>query len=150
MPRRFDLPDRIALFPLPGAVLMPRARLPLHIFEPRYLQMIEDTLKTGHRLIGVQVVRRRDRNDVDIWRREQVLKTCRKPRVRKGQTVGSEALSGARLIASTQRHNAAVWIVRKGRQMLACDPSHPNETHAQRSHGESVSRPSRPGRATQP
>ncbi|MEE2860766.1 MAG: LON peptidase substrate-binding domain-containing protein [Paracoccus sp. (in: a-proteobacteria)] len=53
MPRRFDLPDRIALFPLPGAVLMPRARLPLHIFEPRYLQMLEDTLKTDHRLIGM-------------------------------------------------------------------------------------------------
>lgn len=53
MALRFDLPDRIALFPLPGAVLMPRARLPLHIFEPRYLQMIEDALKTDHRLIGM-------------------------------------------------------------------------------------------------
>ncbi|MDP5308478.1 LON peptidase substrate-binding domain-containing protein [Paracoccus spongiarum] len=50
---RFDLPARIALFPLEGAVLMPRARLPLHIFEPRYLQMLEDTLKTDHRLIGM-------------------------------------------------------------------------------------------------
>lgn len=53
MPLRFDLPDRIPLFPLPGAVLMPRARLPLHLFEPRYLQMLEDTLKTDHRLIGM-------------------------------------------------------------------------------------------------
>ncbi|MFN3526597.1 MAG: LON peptidase substrate-binding domain-containing protein [Paracoccus sp. (in: a-proteobacteria)] len=53
MPARFDLPDRIPLFPLPGAVLMPRARLPLHIFEPRYLQLLEDTLKTGPRLIGM-------------------------------------------------------------------------------------------------
>lgn len=53
MTLRFDLPDRIALFPLPGAVLMPRARIPLHIFEPRYLQMIEDTLKTDHRVIGM-------------------------------------------------------------------------------------------------
>ena len=51
--KRFDLPDRIPIFPLPGAVLMPRARLPLHIFEPRYLQMLEDTLKTDHRLIGM-------------------------------------------------------------------------------------------------
>lgn len=49
----FDLPQRIALFPLEGAVLMPRTRLPLHIFEPRYLQMLEDVLKTEHRLIGV-------------------------------------------------------------------------------------------------
>ncbi|MCF3974190.1 LON peptidase substrate-binding domain-containing protein [Paracoccus salsus] len=49
----FDLPTRIALFPLESAVLMPRTRLPLHIFEPRYLQMLEDTLKTEHRLIGM-------------------------------------------------------------------------------------------------
>lgn len=51
--RRTDLPRTIALFPLPGAVLMPRARLPLQIFEPRYLQMIEDVLRTPHRLIGM-------------------------------------------------------------------------------------------------
>lgn len=48
-----DLPDKIAVFPLPGALLLPRSRLPLHIFEPRYLQMFEDTLKTQHRLIGM-------------------------------------------------------------------------------------------------
>lgn len=51
--RGFDLPDTLALFPLPGAVLLPRGRLPLHIFEPRYLQMVEDVLKTPHRLIGM-------------------------------------------------------------------------------------------------
>lgn len=48
-----DLPPTIPVFPLPGALLLPRARLPLHIFEPRYLQMIDDTLKTDHRLIGM-------------------------------------------------------------------------------------------------
>ncbi len=48
-----DLPRTIPVFPLPGALLLPRARLPLHIFEPRYLQMLEDTLKTQHRLIGM-------------------------------------------------------------------------------------------------
>lgn len=48
-----DLPDKIPLFPLPGALLLPRARLPLQIFEPRYLAMLEDTLKTSHRLIGM-------------------------------------------------------------------------------------------------
>jgi len=47
------LPDRIALFPLPGALLLPHARLPLNIFEPRYLAMVEDVLKTDHRLIGM-------------------------------------------------------------------------------------------------
>ncbi|MBT8153485.1 LON peptidase substrate-binding domain-containing protein [Epibacterium ulvae] len=48
-----DLPDTLAIFPLPGALLLPRARLPLHIFEPRYLQMLEDALKTRERLIGM-------------------------------------------------------------------------------------------------
>lgn len=50
---KFDLPERIPLFPLSGALLLPRTRLPLHIFEPRYLQMLEDALKTGPRLIGM-------------------------------------------------------------------------------------------------
>ncbi|WP_050527029.1 LON peptidase substrate-binding domain-containing protein [Pseudorhodobacter aquimaris] len=48
-----DLPEIIPVFPLPGALLLPRARLPLHIFEPRYLQMLEDCMKTPHRLIGI-------------------------------------------------------------------------------------------------
>ena len=53
MMRLTDLPDTIAVFPLPGALLLPRARLPLHLFEPRYLQMLDDALKTKHRLIGM-------------------------------------------------------------------------------------------------
>ncbi len=48
-----DLPDTISVFPLPGALLLPRSRLPLHIFEPRYLQMLDDALKTKERLIGM-------------------------------------------------------------------------------------------------
>ena len=48
-----DLPGKIPIFPLPGALMLPRARLPLHIFEPRYLAMLDDTLKTSHRLIGM-------------------------------------------------------------------------------------------------
>ena len=48
-----DLPETISVFPLPGALLLPRARLPLHIFEPRYLAMLDDTMKTSHRLIGM-------------------------------------------------------------------------------------------------
>ena len=48
-----DLPDTIPVFPLPGALLLPRARLPLHIFEPRYLQMLDDAMKTPGRLIGM-------------------------------------------------------------------------------------------------
>lgn len=48
-----DLPDVIPVFPLPGALLLPRGQLPLNIFEPRYLAMIDDALRSGHRLIGM-------------------------------------------------------------------------------------------------
>ena len=48
-----DLPETVSVFPLPGALLLPRSRLPLHIFEPRYLQMLDDALKTRERLIGM-------------------------------------------------------------------------------------------------
>lgn len=53
MVKAADLPQTIPVFPLPGALLLPRARLPLHIFEPRYLQMFDDALKTPTRLIGM-------------------------------------------------------------------------------------------------
>ncbi|MBY6115049.1 LON peptidase substrate-binding domain-containing protein [Mameliella alba] len=53
MTRLKDLPGKIPVFPLPGALLLPRARLPLHIFEPRYLAMLDDCLKTDTRLIGM-------------------------------------------------------------------------------------------------
>ena len=53
MTQSADLPESIPVFPLPRALLLPRARLPLHIFEPRYLAMLEDSLKTRHRLIGM-------------------------------------------------------------------------------------------------
>lgn len=45
-------PDTIALFPLNGTVLLPACDLPLNIFEPRYLNMIDDALR-GDRLIGM-------------------------------------------------------------------------------------------------
>lgn len=50
--RPADLPAVIPVFPLVGVLLLPRGDLPLNIFEPRYLQMIDDAL-AGDRLIGV-------------------------------------------------------------------------------------------------
>ena len=47
-----DLPTTIPVFPLSGAVVFPRAQLPLHIFEPRYLAMVKDVL-AGGRTIGM-------------------------------------------------------------------------------------------------
>jgi Lon protease-like protein len=48
-----DLPAVIPVFPLPGALLLPRGQMPLNIFEPRYLAMVDDALRDGHRLIGM-------------------------------------------------------------------------------------------------
>jgi uncharacterized protein len=48
-----DLPSVIAVFPLPGALLLPRGQMPLNIFEPRYLAMIDDAFRSGARIIGV-------------------------------------------------------------------------------------------------
>lgn len=48
-----DLPETIPVFPLPGALLLPRGQMPLNIFEPRYLEMVDDALRDGHRMIGI-------------------------------------------------------------------------------------------------
>src|SRR5579862_4690281 len=48
-----DLPDVIPVFPLAGALLLPRGQLPLNIFEPRYLMMFDDAFRSGRRLIGI-------------------------------------------------------------------------------------------------
>ena len=47
-----DLPQLIPVFPLDGALLLPRGQLPLNIFEPRYLNMIDDAM-AGERIIGM-------------------------------------------------------------------------------------------------
>lgn len=48
-----SLPDTIPVFPLAGALLLPRGQMPLNIFEPRYLAMVDAALMSGHRLIGM-------------------------------------------------------------------------------------------------
>ena len=47
-----NLPATLPIFPLAGVLLLPRGRLPLHIFEPRYVAMLEDAL-LGDRMIGM-------------------------------------------------------------------------------------------------
>jgi len=47
-----DLPGVIPVFPLPGALLLPRGEMPLNVFEPRYLAMIDDALRSS-RIIGM-------------------------------------------------------------------------------------------------
>ena len=57
-----DLPPRLAVFPLRGAILLPRATLPLNVFEPRYLAMIDDAM-AGSRVIGI--IQPEGRDDTD-------------------------------------------------------------------------------------
>lgn len=47
-----DLPEVIPVFPLPGALLLPRGQMPLNIFEPRYLAMVDDAMKDA-RIVGM-------------------------------------------------------------------------------------------------
>src|SRR5690349_7326414 len=51
-----DLPSFIPIFPLPNVVLFPEVPLPLHIFEPRYRQMVRDAL-AGSGIIGMTLLR---------------------------------------------------------------------------------------------
>ena len=53
-----DLPDEFPVFPLSGALLLPGGRLPLNVFEPRYLAMVEDSMAAGRMFGMVQPDRR--------------------------------------------------------------------------------------------
>jgi hypothetical protein len=67
--RPADLPQKLPVFPLPGALLLPRADLPLNIFEPRYLEMISDAL-SGERIIGII----QPKDDSDTAERPDLMK----------------------------------------------------------------------------
>jgi Lon protease-like protein len=58
-----DLPRRIPLFPLPNAVLFPGVPLPLHIFEPRYREMVRHVERSEEKLIGMVLLRGEWRRD---------------------------------------------------------------------------------------
>lgn len=49
-----ELPARVKLFPLPGVVLLPFGHVPLNVFEPRYLNMVDDALGAGRMIALVQ------------------------------------------------------------------------------------------------
>ena len=52
MKKNFKFPDKIPIFPLSNFIIFPNTSVPLNIFEPRYLQMVDDCMK-GSRLIGI-------------------------------------------------------------------------------------------------
>ncbi|KAA5603887.1 peptidase S16 [Roseospira marina] len=53
-PRFDELPETVAVFPLTGVLLIPGGRLPLNIFEPRYLNLVQDALANGRMMAMVQ------------------------------------------------------------------------------------------------
>nr|NUR36678.1 ATP-dependent protease [Sphingomonas sp.] len=58
---------RVPVFPLPGAILFPRAQLPLHIFEPRYREMVRDAIDGGGQIAMVQPHRLDDDNQAPLY-----------------------------------------------------------------------------------
>ena len=52
MKKNFEFPNKIPVFPLSNFIIFPNTNVPLNIFEPRYIQMIDDCMK-GNRLIGI-------------------------------------------------------------------------------------------------
>lgn len=58
---------RVPLFPLPGAILFPRAQLPLHIFEPRYREMVRDAIDGPGRIAMIQPHRIDDDNQAPLY-----------------------------------------------------------------------------------
>ena len=55
--KKFKLPRKVAVFPLPNMILFPQVELPLYIFEPRYRQMLQDTL-AGNKFIAISLFRK--------------------------------------------------------------------------------------------
>jgi Lon protease-like protein len=58
---------RVPLFPLPGAILFPRSQLPLHIFEPRYREMVRDAVEGSSRIAMIQPHRLDDDNEAPLY-----------------------------------------------------------------------------------
>jgi hypothetical protein len=84
-----DLPRTVPLFPLPNAVLFPGVPLPLHIFEPRYREMVRDAERSEERLIGMVLLR-------GEWRQEYYGSPAIYPVGCAGRMVSVEPLADGR------------------------------------------------------
>ena len=58
---------RVPIFPLPGAILFPRSQLPVHIFEPRYRDMVRDAIDGGGQIAMIQPQRPDDDNEAPLF-----------------------------------------------------------------------------------
>jgi Lon protease-like protein len=98
------LPEAVPLFPLPNVVLFPRAVLPLHIFEERYKQMMEDVLR-GHRQLAMALLQ-------GGWEKNYYARPAVEPVVCVGTILSHERLADGRFNLLLQGHTRA-QIVRE-------------------------------------
>ena len=66
--KKEDLPNILPVFPLSNFIIFPRTTVPLNIFEPRYIQMVKDTLATNHRLIVMTLPLPEKSNGSEIYK----------------------------------------------------------------------------------
>ena len=85
---KIQIPEWVPLFPLPNVVFFPKTYLPLHIFEPRYREMVEDAL-AGNRMIGMVLLKEGWEVDYDgtppIYQTGSVGKIVRSQRLDDGR-----------------------------------------------------------------
>ena len=66
--KKEELPKIIPVFPLSNFIIFPKTTVPLNIFEPRYIQMVKDTLATNHRLIVMTLPLPEKSNGSEIYK----------------------------------------------------------------------------------
>lgn len=107
-----SLPAEIPVFPLSGAMLLPRGKLPLNIFEPRYVALVEDAL-AGNRLLGmIQPVRGEEEHDDDPEDETAAARRRRAPESGTGPLYGVGCLG--RIISFAEREDGTASITLLG------------------------------------
>ncbi len=76
MTKIFNLPNKIPIFPLSNFIIFPNTNVPLNIFEPRYIQMVDDSMK-GNRMIGIiqpkkKLIKFHNYTILDVWEKLRV------------------------------------------------------------------------------
>ena len=75
---KLELPNKVPVFPLSNFIFFPKTTVPLNIFEPRYIQMIDDSIKSN-RIIGMIQPKKTGKLKnqtymiLDVWEKLQVL-----------------------------------------------------------------------------
>ena len=66
MKKKYDLPNKISIFPLSNFIIFPQTTVPLNIFEPRYIKMIDDSMKND-RIIGMIQPKKQKKNILELY-----------------------------------------------------------------------------------